>query len=164
VPGNVISWCYCIKECESQISDLFFLLRLSHAFVPALIHNSTNCQCYAVFAIIGLNTHIETHTHTHAHTIHIILFSANRFMPRFIGIGRSQWPHGLRFRSVAESLLGSSVRNPPGAWMFVSCTVFVFLVSGLYAGPIPGPEESYRLWCVSECDQVKIKNLSIYCQ
>jgi hypothetical protein len=24
-------------------------------------------------------------------------------------------------------------------------------------GPIPRPEESYRLWCVSEYDQVKIK-------
>jgi hypothetical protein len=23
-------------------------------------------------------------------------------------------------------------------------------------GPIPRPEESYRQWCVSECDKVKI--------
>jgi hypothetical protein len=28
---------------------------------------------------------------------------------------------------------------------------------GLCDGPIPRPEESYRLWCVSECDQVKNK-------
>jgi hypothetical protein len=28
---------------------------------------------------------------------------------------------------------------------------------GFCDGPIPRPEESYRLWCVSECDQVKIK-------
>jgi hypothetical protein len=26
------------------------------------------------------------------------------------------------------------------------------------------PEESYRLWCVSECDQVKIKTLYTYCE
>jgi hypothetical protein len=27
---------------------------------------------------------------------------------------------------------------------------------GLYDGPIPRSEVSYRLWCVSECDQVGI--------
>jgi hypothetical protein len=33
----------------------------------------------------------------------------------------------------------------------------VFVLSGrdLCEGPIPCPEESYRLWCVLECDQVK---------
>jgi hypothetical protein len=43
--------------------------------------------------------------------------------------------------------------------MFFSCTVFVVSGRGLCDGPIPRPEESYRLWCVSECDQVKIKTL-----
>jgi hypothetical protein len=33
---------------------------------------------------------------------------------------RSQWPRGLRRRSAAERLLGSRVRIPPGAWMFLS--------------------------------------------
>jgi hypothetical protein len=41
--------------------------------------------------------------------------------------------------------------------MFVSCTVFVLSGRGLCDGPIPRPEESYRVWCVSECDQVKNK-------
>jgi hypothetical protein len=35
---------------------------------------------------------------------------------------------------------------------------------GFCDGPIPRPEESYRLWCVSECDQVKINNLDTYCE
>jgi hypothetical protein len=35
---------------------------------------------------------------------------------------------------------------------------------GLCDGSIPRPEESYRLWCVSECDQVKINNLDTYCE
>jgi hypothetical protein len=61
--------------------------------------------------------------------------------------------------SAAERLLGSWVRIPPAAWMFVSCTVFVLSGRGLCDGPIPRPEESYRLGCVSECDQVKINNL-----
>jgi hypothetical protein len=37
------------------------------------------------------------------------------------GIRRSQWPRVLRRRSVATWLLGSRVRIPLGAWMFVSC-------------------------------------------
>jgi hypothetical protein len=39
---------------------------------------------------------------------------------------------------------------------FFSCTVFVLSGRGLCDGPIPRPEESYRLWSVSDCDQVKI--------
>jgi hypothetical protein len=48
--------------------------------------------------------------------------------------------------------------------MFVSCTVFVLSGRGLCEGPIARPEESYRLWCVFECDQVKIKTLYNYCE
>jgi hypothetical protein len=50
------------------------------------------------------------------------------------------------------------------AWMFVSCTVFVLSGRGLCDGPIPRPVESYRLWCVSECYQVKINNLNTFCE
>jgi hypothetical protein len=35
---------------------------------------------------------------------------------------------------------------------------------GLCDGLIPRPEESYRVWCASGCDQVKINNLDIYCE
>jgi hypothetical protein len=35
-------------------------------------------------------------------------------------------------------------RSPTGAWMFVSCTVFVLSGRGLCDRPIPRPEESYR--------------------
>jgi hypothetical protein len=35
--------------------------------------------------------------------------------------GRSQWPRGLKRGSAAECFVGSWVRIPPGAWMFVSC-------------------------------------------
>jgi hypothetical protein len=35
---------------------------------------------------------------------------------------------------------------------------------GLCDGPIPRPEKSCRLWCVSECDQVKINNLDTCCE
>jgi hypothetical protein len=48
--------------------------------------------------------------------------------------------------------------------MFVSCTVFVLSGRSLCDGPIPRPEESYRLWRVSECDQVKVNNLDTCCE
>jgi hypothetical protein len=35
---------------------------------------------------------------------------------------------------------------------------------GLCDGPIPRPEESYRLLCVFECDQVQINNLDTCCE
>jgi hypothetical protein len=43
-----------------------------------------------------------------------------------------------------------------------SCTVFLLLGRGLCVGPIPRPGQSYRLCCVSEYDQVKMKTLYIY--
>jgi hypothetical protein len=46
----------------------------------------------------------------------------------------------------------------------LSCTVFVLSGRGPCFGLIPRPEESYRLWCVSECDQVKIKTVYTYCE
>jgi hypothetical protein len=43
------------------------------------------------------------------------------------------------------------------------CLLWVCVLSGraLCDVPIPRPEESYRLWCVPECDQVKIKNQTL---
>jgi hypothetical protein len=38
---------------------------------------------------------------------------------------------------------------PPGAWMSASCECCVLSGRGLCDELIPRPEESYRLWCVS---------------
>jgi hypothetical protein len=39
--------------------------------------------------------------------------------------------------------------------------MFVFYsVCVVCDGPIPSPEESYRLWCVLECDQMKLQKPS----
>ena len=65
---------------------------------------------------------------------------------------RSQWPRGLRRRSAAARLLRSWVRIPPKAWMFVCCECYVLSGRGLCDELITRPEESYRLWCVVECD------------
>ena len=71
---------------------------------------------------------------------------------------RSQWPRGLRRRSAAAPLLRSWVRIPPGAWMFVCCECCVLSGRGLCDELITRPEESYRLWCVIECDLENLKN------
>jgi hypothetical protein len=46
------------------------------------------------------------------------------------------------------------------------CLFGVFALSGrgICDEPMPRPQESYQLWCVSECDQVKNKqsNLDTY--
>jgi hypothetical protein len=43
-----------------------------------------------------------------------------KIIVQYYFISRSQWTRGLR-RSAAAWLLGSRVRIPLGAWMFVSC-------------------------------------------
>ena len=73
-------------------------------------------------------------------------------------ICRSQWPTGLRRRSVAAQLLRSLVRIPPGAWMFVCCECCVLSGRDLCDELITRPEESYRLWCVVVCDLENLKN------
>ena len=65
---------------------------------------------------------------------------------------RSQWPRGLRQRSAAARLLGSWVRIPPGAWMFVCCECCVLSGRGLCEELITRLEESYQLWRVVVCD------------
>jgi hypothetical protein len=71
----------------------------------------------------------------------------------FETICTTKWPCGLRRGSSAAHLLGSWFRIPPGAWMSVSCECCVLSGRGLCDGLIPRPEESYRLWCVSDvCD------------
>jgi len=83
----------------------------------------------------------------------VIIFILHYFIHKFkdadvfnpIGIGRwgrSQWPRGLRGRSVAARQLRSWVRIPPGAWMFVCC---VLSGRGLCGELITHPEESYLL-------------------
>jgi hypothetical protein len=65
---------------------------------------------------------------------------------------RSQWPRGLSCRSAAARLLRSWVRIPAAAWVFVCCECCVLSGRGLCDKLITCPEESYRLWCVVECD------------
>ena len=62
------------------------------------------------------------------------------------------WPRGLRRRSAAARLLRSWARIPPGAWMFFCCMCCVLSGRGLCDGLITRPEESYRMWCIVECD------------
>jgi hypothetical protein len=65
---------------------------------------------------------------------------------------RSQWPHGLRRRSAAARLLRLWVRIPLGSWISVCSECWVLSCRGICDEQITRPSESYRLWCVVECD------------
>jgi hypothetical protein len=60
---------------------------------------------------------------------------ATNYMDIFDRGSRSQWLRCLRRRSAAAWLLGSRVRIPLRAWMFVSCLYVVLSCDGLIACP-----------------------------
>jgi hypothetical protein len=62
----------------------------------------------------------------------------------------SPCPRCLRRGSTAARLLGIRIRIPPRVWMSVSCHCCVMSGRGLCVGLINRPEESYRVWCVSD--------------
>jgi hypothetical protein len=68
-------------------------------------------QTFAIAYTSGLNYQRET--------------SRTGIMDQAVAPGRSQWPRGLRRRSAAKHLLGSWIRIPLGAWMFVLYSVRV---------------------------------------
>ena len=49
-------------------------------------------------------------------------------------------------------ILDVSRSHTTGAWIFVCCECRVLSGRGLCDELITRPEESYRLWCVVECD------------
>jgi hypothetical protein len=64
--------------------------------------------------------------------------------------GRVVWGVGLRPSACWDR--GFEFHRGHGC---LSCTMFVLSGRGLCNRPIPRPEESYRLWCVLEYDQMK---------
>jgi hypothetical protein len=61
------------------------------------------------------------------------------------------WPCGPRRGFAAARYLGLRVRIPLGTWMLFSGECCVLSGRGLCEGPIPRPEESYRV-CVCRCE------------
>jgi hypothetical protein len=66
----------------------------------------------------------------------------------YLYIRRTQWPCGLRRRSVSFCLLGLWVRILQVAGMLASCECCVLSGTGCSDGLITRPEKSYRFWCV----------------
>jgi hypothetical protein len=64
-------------------------------------------------------------------------------------------------RVCGRSPAGIAGSNPAAGMDAVCCKYCVLSGRGLCDGPIPRPEESYRLWCVLVCDQVKNNPLHI---
>ena len=66
----------------------------------------------------------------------------------------SRWLRDITCGSVAARLLELRVRVPPGAWVYLSSGCCVLSCIIICDGPIPRPEESYRV-CAIGCDQVQ---------
>ena len=49
-------------------------------------------------------------------------------------------------RAIRTKKYRGSEKIPPGEWLAVCCECCVLSGRGLRVGPIPRPEESYRLW------------------
>ena len=81
------------------------------------------------------------------------LTTAGKNFSLYYIIRRSQWPRGLRRRSLAARLLRLWFRIPPGVWIFVCCECCVLSGRGLCDGLIIRSEESYRMWRVVVCEQ-----------
>jgi hypothetical protein len=64
---------------------------------------------------------------------------------------RAQWPNSLKVSVWGRPLSGNAGSNPAEALMSVSCGCCVLSSRGLCNGPIPSPEETYRLCCVTAC-------------
>jgi hypothetical protein len=65
---------------------------------------------------------------------------------------RSQCPRSPRRSSAAAPLLSWWVGSPSGAWIFVFFECCVLSGRGLCDGLVTRPRESYRLWCVVQCE------------
>ena len=88
--------------------------------------------------------------HASYNNIHIVFL---QLIPlNTLNKSRSKWPCVLRSSSATDRLLRLWVRIPPGAWMSVLCDCCVLSGRGLSNELISPPEDSYRLWCVVECD------------
>jgi hypothetical protein len=88
--------CFTSTSCvRSPVSSVWRLGQGCREFtylVPTLATADTNKKCCCLFTLF-----------------------------QYCVLSRSQWPRGLRRRSAAKRLLGSWVRIPPEAWMFVCC-------------------------------------------
>jgi hypothetical protein len=126
-----------------------------HSFVPETRHGWA-CGCYWVSAAVSRRPTTWTMARPTAHDSSdrgiTAIGNVFEFCHGVLPNCRSQWPCGLKRGSAAPRLLGLRVRIPPGVWSSVCCECCVLSGRGLCVGLITRPAESYRLWCVSECD------------
>jgi hypothetical protein len=124
---------------------------------PKFYHLPT--QCIRVLFVV-VRTHNDHFSHQqymiafYNHFVRCLLHSRRLIYKYTTGYtipSRSQWPRGLRRKSVAVRMLRSWVQIPPRAWIFVCCDCCVLWGRGLCDEMIIRPEESYGLLCVM-CD------------
>ena len=134
---------YMLSVREKEKLNFFFFCKICCLFHQGRSLVKTEAENVAYTAV-----HIYQITRCHIQRTDVGKYS---FVNRTIS--RSQWPRGLRRRSLAARLLRLWVRIPPGAWKFVCCECCVLSGRGLCDGLIIRSEESYRMWRVVVCDQ-----------
>jgi hypothetical protein len=64
----------------------------------------------------------------------------------------------LKAQNGSKEQTGQEKKISPGAWMSVCCECCVLSGRGLCDELVPRPEESYRVWCVYQCDREASNN------
>jgi hypothetical protein len=80
-------------------------------------------------------------------TVRFLLCYVKRNLPRILRLG-----------TAADRLMAVLFRTLPGAWMSVSYECVVLPRTSLCDGPVTGPAEPYRLWCVTVRDLETSRN------
>ena len=147
-------------SCETLICQRHqtILRLLSSANTPSTRWRVSELYCPTTYVQIRSQDHKTKLRYKNSSATQMHYSCIHKQIGRWLNSGnacycRSQWPRGLRRRSLAARLLRLWVRIPPGAWTFVCCECCVFSGRGLCDGLIIRSEESYRMWRVVVCDQ-----------
>jgi hypothetical protein len=139
--GRVINDILMMEAMESSATSLH-LYRITRCHIPQ-DSNSVMKFCKSAWKLFRYIFLKISHTRHVACCILFCMLCMNK--------GQSQWPLGLRCRSVTTRLARLWVRIPPGAWMSFSCECCVMSGRDLCDELITRPEKSCGLLCVLVC-------------
>ena len=134
-----------ILECLT-CSMLCYGLNCSCSFLHNKLYTASLCLEY-VCDYLRCSVILRRSVNWHLwRNLKLILWTKKLCLP--ISVAEQSWGEGLR----PFACWNCVVRIPLGAWLSVSCECCVFVSRSLCDGPIPRPEEPYRLCCVIVCD------------
>jgi hypothetical protein len=144
-----------VYESQSDIDTYHFLVRFrtndsfSNIFSSPALHNLSNILTVTLLSHQKLRENYMTHLESVVimRTTYLIGKILSRLTPN---ICRLLYPWGLKITSAAARLLGSWVRIPLSAWMFVSCVCFCCVGSSVCDRLVTCSAKVYSV-CVRAC-------------